>query len=82
MEVEVSMTIVICSAAVLIVGIISAASCLACHNEDIRDKQKAESREQSAALVLRSKEMELGRLNVLLEKLLEKSPTISVKKES
>jgi len=78
--VEATITIIVCSAIVVVALIIAVASYKSVVSEAVRAKERAEQRMYSEQDALKAKEQELHRLQTLFEKILEKAPAITVKK--
>lgn len=77
---EATITIIVCSAIVVVALIIAVASYKSVVSEAVRAKERAEQRMYSEQDALKAKEQELHRLQTLFEKILEKAPAITVKK--
>jgi hypothetical protein len=79
--VEVTITIVVCSAVVLIATVICITAYKSCINDAVHAKELSQANVYNMRDVVASKESELKRLQELLEKLLEKAPSVTIKKE-
>jgi translation elongation factor EF-G len=78
---EVAVTLIVCSAIVLIVGMICFAAYKSTCSEKARKMEVAETRVVCSERILYAKEEEAKRLQATIAKLLEKTPTISIKQD-